>query len=61
MSQIFRYVTIERDTCGVASDVKIKESFIGFHEVSDSSSSKLAKDIIALIEDNGSDLSKCRV
>ncbi len=34
MSQIFRYVTIERDARGVASDVEIKESFVCFHELS---------------------------
>lgn len=60
MSQIFRYVTIERDDSGVASDVKVKESFLGFREVSDQSASELAKDIMASIEDNGLDLSKCR-
>lgn len=30
MSQIFRYVTIERDSKGVAVAVKINKSFLGF-------------------------------
>lgn len=60
MSQIFRYVIVERDARGVATDVTIKESFIGFREVSDSSASELTREVVASVEDNGLDLSKCR-
>ena len=60
MSQVYRYVTVERDAHGVASDVKINESFIGFREVTDSSAEELAGDITDSIESNGLQLSKCR-
>ena len=60
MSQVYRYVTVERDAHGVASDVKINESFIGFREVTDSSAAELAGDITDSIESNGLQLSKCR-
>lgn len=60
MSQIFRYVVIERDSLGIATDVAVKESFVGFREVTDSSASELTKEIIASVEESGLDLSKCR-
>lgn len=60
MSQIFRYAVIERDDRGVATDVTINESFVGFREVTDSSASELTNDIIVSVEESGLDLSKCR-
>ncbi|KAL1022559.1 hypothetical protein UPYG_G00029280 [Umbra pygmaea] len=60
MSQIFRYVIVERDALGVATDVIMKMSFIGFREVNDSSASKHTREIVASVEDNVLDLSKCR-
>uniref|UniRef100_A0A672HGU4 HAT C-terminal dimerisation domain-containing protein n=1 Tax=Salarias fasciatus TaxID=181472 RepID=A0A672HGU4_SALFA len=60
MSQVYRYVTVERDDNGVAINVKINESFLGFSEVTDSHAGELANDITASIERNGLQLSKCR-
>lgn len=42
MSQIFRYVTIERDSQGAAMAVKINKSFLGFLQIPDSSAGTIA-------------------
>uniref|UniRef100_H3A162 DUF4371 domain-containing protein n=1 Tax=Latimeria chalumnae TaxID=7897 RepID=H3A162_LATCH len=60
LNQIFQYVTIETDERNVAIGVKINESFLGFQEICDQSSSGLEKKIISCIEQKGLDISKCR-
>lgn len=56
MSQIFHYVTLERDSQGAAMAVKINESFLGFQQMPDSSAGTLANSILCLVEKKGLDM-----
>lgn len=60
LSQVFRYVTISKDTSGRPNNIKINESFLGFKEVHDQTASGLEKVILDGIEEKGLSLSKCR-
>ena len=60
MSQVFRYVTLQRDENGVPTKICINESFLGFHDVADQSSENLAAEIVGCMESHGLDLSRLR-
>ncbi|XP_044134789.1 zinc finger MYM-type protein 1-like [Bufo gargarizans] len=60
MSQIIRYVSVERDESQRATSVEIKEVFLGFHAVEDQSAAGLEHDISSCIESNGLNITKCR-
>ncbi|KAF3859013.1 hypothetical protein F7725_021412 [Dissostichus mawsoni] len=60
ISQVYRYVTIQRDENDNAKDILINEAFLGFVETVDMSACELQKKILDGIESNGFDLSKCR-
>ncbi|KAK1884134.1 Zinc finger MYM-type protein 1 [Dissostichus eleginoides] len=60
ISQVYRYVTIQRDENDNAKDILINEAFLGFVETVDTSARELQKKILDGIESNGFDLSKCR-
>ena len=60
MSQVFRYVTLQRDENGVPTKISINESFLGFHDVADQSSENLAAEIVGCMESHGLDLSRLR-
>ncbi len=51
ISQIFRCVTIERDSKGAAVAVKINKSFLGFLQIPDSTAGTIANEIIHLVEE----------
>uniref|UniRef100_H3AFS3 DUF4371 domain-containing protein n=1 Tax=Latimeria chalumnae TaxID=7897 RepID=H3AFS3_LATCH len=58
LSQVFWYVTIEKDEKGNPAKININESFLGFHEVSGQLGANLESDIVKCIEDKGLELSK---
>ncbi|XP_075716875.1 zinc finger MYM-type protein 1-like [Rhinoderma darwinii] len=60
LSQVIRYVVVERDENFRATSIKIEEAFLGFQSVEDQSAAGLEKPIIESIEKKGLDLSKCR-
>ena len=60
LTQIFRYVTLEKDERGLPKEIKINESFLGFHPVTDQHSESLVVDILKCMETNGLMLSKLR-
>uniref|UniRef100_A0A8C3A0E6 DUF4371 domain-containing protein n=1 Tax=Cyclopterus lumpus TaxID=8103 RepID=A0A8C3A0E6_CYCLU len=60
LSQVLRYVTISKDENDTPLEVKIHESFTGFHAVHDQSASGLEKDIVGLLEKKGISVNKCR-
>lgn len=60
MSQIFRYVSVERDTYQRACSITINEAFLGFHAIEDQSAAQIASNIVACIESKGLEISKCR-
>ncbi|KAI4809029.1 hypothetical protein KUCAC02_017945 [Chaenocephalus aceratus] len=60
ISQVYRYVTIQRDENDNAKDILINEAFLGFVETVDTSARELQKKILDSIESNGFHLSKCR-
>ncbi len=43
LSQVHRYVTIQRDENNFPKDIFIKESFLGFKEMEDTSAHQLQK------------------
>uniref|UniRef100_H3A841 DUF4371 domain-containing protein n=1 Tax=Latimeria chalumnae TaxID=7897 RepID=H3A841_LATCH len=59
LSQVFQYVTIEKDEKGNPAKININESLLGFHEVSGQSGTNLEGDI-KCIKDKGLELSKLR-
>ena len=59
LSQDYRYVRVIRDANNVATDLTITESFWGFLETAGTSAAELLHKILARIEDNGLDISKC--
>ncbi|KAK0131240.1 Zinc finger MYM-type protein 1 [Merluccius polli] len=60
LSQVFRYVAIDRDEVGVATDIRIVEAFLGFELTVNSSSSELESKIVSCVEGHGLELSRCR-
>ena len=60
LSQVFRYIKIDRNEMDVATDVRVIEAFIGFQQTVSSSASDLEERIIGCIDGNGLDLSRCR-
>ncbi|KAG8540294.1 hypothetical protein GDO81_019541 [Engystomops pustulosus] len=60
LSQVFRYVSVDRAENGRATSVKIHEVFLGFYAVKDQSAAGIEKDINAGIESKGLKLNKCR-
>lgn len=60
LSQVFRYVKLESNELNSVTSVKIKESFLGFHAISDQTAAGLEKEIVNCIEGKGLELSKCR-
>lgn len=60
LSQVFRYVIVERDENFRATGIKIEEAFLGFQSVEDQSAAGLEHTIVETIEKKGLDLSKCR-
>lgn len=59
MSKVFRYVNIEKDENDKPTEIKIKESFLGFTKIDDQTADGLVKEIIDSIKSMGLDLSKC--
>ncbi|KAJ4941078.1 hypothetical protein JOQ06_027365 [Pogonophryne albipinna] len=59
ISQVYRYVTIQRDENDNAKDILINEAFLGFVETVDTSARELQKKILDSMS-NGFHLSKCR-
>lgn len=60
MSQVLRYVSIERDTNTRAKQINIHEAFLGFNAIHDQSAAGIEKEILAFIDDKGISLDKCR-
>ena len=60
LTQIFRYVTVSHDVTGKPCDVKINESFLGFHEMKDQSALGTEKEILSAIDEKGLSLTICR-
>ena len=60
LSQIIRYVTIERDERGIPMKLEINESFLGFQSLTDHHSENLADVILGCIEKNGLTIKKLR-
>uniref|UniRef100_A0A8C5Q7S8 HAT C-terminal dimerisation domain-containing protein n=1 Tax=Leptobrachium leishanense TaxID=445787 RepID=A0A8C5Q7S8_9ANUR len=60
MSQIFRYVSVERDQNLRACSVTVNEAFLGFHAIEDQRAAEIEHNIVACVESKGLDLSKCR-
>ncbi|KAF3837719.1 hypothetical protein F7725_009487 [Dissostichus mawsoni] len=60
LSQVFRYVTIANDENGNPTEVKINESFLGFHAVTDQTAAGLEREILESMERKGILLGKCR-
>lgn len=60
LSQVFRYVAIDRDEMGIATDIRVVEAFLGFQETVSSSASALEDRIMGCLDQNGLDLSRCR-
>uniref|UniRef100_A0A8C5QMR9 Zinc finger MYM-type protein 1 n=2 Tax=Leptobrachium leishanense TaxID=445787 RepID=A0A8C5QMR9_9ANUR len=60
MSQIFRYVSVERDQNLRACSVTVNEAFLGFHVIEDQRAAEIERNIVACVESKGLDLSKCR-
>lgn len=60
LSQIVRYVLIEKDENNQPVSVSIKETFVGFFEVTDQTSKGLESKIVTILEEMGLNLAKCR-
>lgn len=60
MSKVFRYVKIEKDENDKPTEIKIKESFLGFTKIDDQTADGLVQEIIDSIKSVGLDLLKCR-
>lgn len=60
LSQIVRYVEVERNELDEPIALTIKESFLGFTAVHNHSAAGLSEKIIQGIEDSGLNLDKCR-
>lgn len=60
LSQVIRYVKIKRNESNQAVDLEIKESFLGFKEITDQTSSGLIDEIFKTIDDLGLNLNRCR-
>ncbi|XP_034088842.1 zinc finger MYM-type protein 1-like [Gymnodraco acuticeps] len=60
LSQVFRYVTIANDENGNPTEVKINESFLGFHAVTDQTAAGLEREILESMERKGILFGKCR-
>ncbi|OCU00642.1 hypothetical protein XELAEV_18006420mg [Xenopus laevis] len=60
LSQVIRYVVVERDECMRITQVNIQEAFLGFHAIKDQSAAGIENEIVACIERNEVDISKCR-
>ena len=60
LSQVFRYVTIQKDANEVPKKIIVNESFLGFHKVTDQHDEQLSEEIINCIESHGLDLTKLR-
>ena len=58
LSQVFRYVTIQKDANEVPEKIILNESFLGFHKVTDQHGEQLSEEIINCIESHGLDLTK---
>ncbi|XP_043482137.1 zinc finger MYM-type protein 1-like [Leptopilina heterotoma] len=60
LSQIFRYVQIEKDQTGKPKKINVIESFLGFEKVDDQTAAGLVSKIITGIEAKGINIHKCR-
>lgn len=60
LSQVFRYVTVHKDSSGIPVALAVNESFLGFKVVDDQSAGGLEQVILKDLETNGLSLSKCR-
>lgn len=60
LSQIVRYVLIKKDENNQPVSVSIKETFVGFFEVTDQTSKGLEHKIVEILEEMGLNLAKCR-
>ena len=58
-SHVYKYVFIERND-NIATDILIREAFLGFEETLETSAAALETKIVDNITSNGFDLSKCR-
>lgn len=57
LSQIYKYVTIVKNSMDIAIDIKVTGAFLGFEEASDTSASDMENKILSSITKNGLDIS----
>lgn len=60
MSQIIRYVKVNIDKDGLPRDFEIRESYLGFREITSQTAVGLENEIVSSLEENGLHLNKCR-
>ena len=60
LSQVYRYVTIQRDENNNAKDIMINKAFLGFEVAVDTTAAELQNKIVNSIQSNGFDMAKCR-
>ncbi|XP_077119085.1 zinc finger MYM-type protein 1-like [Ranitomeya variabilis] len=60
MSQVIRYVSVERNANMRATKVRIHEAFLGFQAIHDQRAAGIEKEILECIDSNGLSIHKCR-
>lgn len=60
LSQTFRYVKIIEDDSGRPKEIKINETFIGFHHCKSQLAADMSKQIVQIVETKGLSLDHCR-
>ena len=60
LSQIFRYVDVEKNDKDEPVNIVIRESFVGFTDVTDHSAASLTEKTVKMVEDRGLKLTNCR-
>ncbi|MBN3280167.1 ZMYM5 protein, partial [Polyodon spathula] len=59
LSQVFRYVTVSHDVNEIPIEIKINESFLGFHNITNQSAQGPETKLVKMIEDKGLPVKKC--
>ena len=60
LSQIFRYVDVEKNDKDEPVNIVIRESFVGFTDVTDHSAASLTEKTVKMVEDRGLKITNCR-
>jgi Domain of unknown function (DUF4371)/hAT family C-terminal dimerisation region len=60
LSQTFRYVEIIKDDNGRPSEIKIRETFLGFYQCKSQMASDITNQIIEIVESKGLSFTQCR-